>query len=248
MAKISIDIDQITKSLEKMGYIISDKIERDNNGTNWQLKFSNSGAIATVYDTNKKKNTVVNGKCEEGESEALKEIIEGLKSKELQIDDINSKIVDLINSQKEDYYYDFKREWVTDQKKGDLLHDILCLANNLENREAYLIIGVTDAFEVIGVNEWKKSNEIFDWLRTIEFAGDKEPEIDLKKIYYKYKKIDVLVLKKSNNIPLYIEKNYKGVNSFQIYTRVGDTNTPKTSQACYAHVEKLWKMHFNNEE
>ena len=163
----------------------------------------------------------------------------------MHIDDINKTIVDLINSGKEDYYYDFKREWVCENKKGDLLHDILCLSNNIENQESYLIIGVTDDYEVIGVNEWKKSNEIFDWLRSIEFAGDNEPEIELKKVYYKYKKIDVLVLKKSNKIPFYIEKNYKGVNPYQIYTRDGDTNTPKNAQACYAYVEKLWKLHFD---
>jgi len=250
MAKITVDIDYITESLKQIGYIISDRIERDNNGKNWQLKFSNSGAIVTIYDTNNRKNSVVNGKCESGEAELLKEIIDGLKCKELQIDEINNKIVDLINSKKEDYYYDFKREWVTDNKKGDLLHDILCLSNNIENAEAYLIIGVADSFEVIGVSDWKKSNELFDWLRTIEFAGDKKPEVEIKKVYYKYKKIDVLVLKKSNNIPFYIDKNYCGVNSFQIYTRVGDTNTPINSQACYAHVEKLWELHFNrkNEE
>ena len=150
MAKISIDINEIANGLEQIGYIISDRIERDNNGTNWQLKFSNSGAIVTIYDTNNKKNSVVNGKCEVGEAESLKEIVDGLKCKELQVSDINSKIVDLINSNREDYFYDFKREWVTDNKSGDLLHDILCLSNNIENREAYLIIGVTDSYEVFG--------------------------------------------------------------------------------------------------
>ena len=246
MAKITIDIEEIESGLEKIRYIISDKIERANNGINWQLKFSNSGAVVTIYDTNNKKNSVVNGKYEDGEKEALKKIIDGLKCKEIQIDDINRDIVDLINSKKEDYYYDFKCEWVTDKKKGDLLHDILCLSNNIENREAYLIIGVTDDFEIIGVEDWKKSNELFDWLREIKFAGDKQPEIELKKVYYKYKKIDVIVMKKSNNVPFYIDEIYRGVNPFQIYTRAGDTNTPKNSQACYAHVEKLWRLHFND--
>ena len=74
MAKVSIDIEYVKDSLSKIGYVISDCIERENNGTNWQLKFSNSGANVTIYDTNTKKNTVVNGKCEEGEKESLKEI------------------------------------------------------------------------------------------------------------------------------------------------------------------------------
>ena len=76
MAKISIDIDNIKESLTNIGYEISDCIERDNNGLNWQLKFHNSGAIVTVYDTNTKKNTVVNGKFDPGEKENLKGLYE----------------------------------------------------------------------------------------------------------------------------------------------------------------------------
>ena len=59
MAKISVDIEEIIKGLKNTGYIISDIISRENNGTNWQLKFSNSGAIATIYDTNNKKISVM---------------------------------------------------------------------------------------------------------------------------------------------------------------------------------------------
>lgn len=55
MAKISIDINYIKDSLEKMGYVISDCVERENNGSFWQFKFSNSSAIVSVYDTNNKK-------------------------------------------------------------------------------------------------------------------------------------------------------------------------------------------------
>lgn len=44
-----------------------------------------------------------------------------------------------------------------------MLHDILCLSNNIENRDAYLILGVTDDYSVVGVDkEWKSSN-IFDF-------------------------------------------------------------------------------------
>jgi carbamoyl-phosphate synthase large subunit len=71
MAKISIDIENIKESLTAIGYEISDCIERENNGFNWQIKFYNSGAIVTIYDTNTKKNTVVNGKYEEGENKIL---------------------------------------------------------------------------------------------------------------------------------------------------------------------------------
>jgi len=133
MAKISIDIEYVKCALTEMGYVISDCIEKDNNGLNWQLKFHNSGAIVNIYDTNTKKNTVVNGKCAEGESAALKEIVDGLKCKEITLDPLTPVIVSCINSKQEGSHYDFKQEWHSERKNGDLLHDILCLANNTTN-------------------------------------------------------------------------------------------------------------------
>ncbi len=246
MAKISIDIDYIKDSLSKIGYVICDSIERENYGLNWQFKFSNSGAIVTVYDTNTKKNTVVNGKCEEGEQSALKEIVDALKCKELEIDSSNETIVKLINSKKEGSYYDFKRQWQDDRKNGDLLHDILCLANNIDFVDAYLVVGVSDNYEVVGVNDWKKSNEIIDFIKSKKFAGGHLPDLEVKKIFYKYRKLDVLLIKTSNKVPFYLEEQYRDVG-VQIYTRVGDTNTPKNRFASYNDVKKLWGRHFGIE-
>lgn len=246
MAKISIDLDYVKDSLSKIGYIISDCIERENNGINWQIKYSNSGASVTIYDTNTKRNTVVNGKCEKGEAEALKEIVDGLKCKEFFVDPINEKIVSYINSHREASNYDFKQEWHASAKDGDLLHDILCLANNVENLDSYLIVGVTDTYDVVGVRDWKKSNEFFDFLRSKKFAGDHVPEIELKKVLYKFIKVDVLLIKRSSNVPYYLSEKYRNVGT-QIYTRVGDTNTPKNETASFADVEKLWRMHFQTE-
>ncbi|MBE6768092.1 MAG: ATP-binding protein [Ruminococcaceae bacterium] len=247
MAKISIDIDNVKESLINIGYEISDCIERNNNGLNWQLKFHNSGAIVTVYDTNTKKNTVVNGKFETGEKENLKEIVDGLKCKEISISSLNSVIVSYINSKQEACHYDFKQEWHSASKDADLLHDILCLANNTDNADAYLIIGVTDSYDVVGVTDWKKSNEVFDYLRSKKFAGSRMPEIQIHKLYYKHRKIDVVEIKSSKNVPFYLAEKYRDVG-VQIYTRVGDTNTPKNECANYNDVEALWRIHFEREK
>lgn len=245
MSKVIIDIDSIKQALQNIGYIINECIERENNGTNWQIKFTNSDAIATIYDTNTKRNTVVNGKPEDGEKEMLKWIIDSLKRKEFCIDPLNKEIVALINSRKEDYFYDFKQ--CMSGNTGDLLHDILCLLNNTENRDAYLIIGVTDSYEVIGVDENCKSNNLFDFLKTIKFAGNHMPNIEFKQLYYKYHKIAVIVCKSSTDVPYYILEEHKGVHPNQIYTRLGDTNTPKNRHADYPAVEKLWRIHFSQE-
>lgn len=246
MAKISIDIEYVKCALTEMGFVISDCIERDNNGLNWQLKFHNSGAIVTVYDTNTKKNTVVNGKCEEGEGAALKEIVDGLKCKEITLDPITPAIVSFINSNQEGSNYDFKQEWHSEGKNSDLLHDILCLANNTMNEDAYLIVGVTDSYDVVGVADWRKSNDVYDFLRSKKFAGNHIPDILLHKVYYKHHKVDVVEIKSSKNVPFYLAERYKDVG-VQIYTRVGDTNTPKNETANYNDVEKLWRIHFARE-
>ena len=246
MAKISIDIENIKESLIAIGYEISDCIERENNGINWQIKFYNSGAIVTIYDTNTKKNTVVNGKCVDGESKALKEIVDGLKCKEISINPQNHKIVEFVKSKKETSYYDFKQQWHSEKKDADLLHDIICLANNIDNIDAYLIIGITDMFEAVGVSEWKKSNEIIDYLKSKDFAGGHMPEVDLLPIYFKHHKLDVLLIKSSKYVPFFLSKRYKDIGT-QIYTRVGDTNTPKDDCANYNDIKKLWKIHFERE-
>lgn len=247
MAKISIDIDNIKKSLSDIGYEISDCITRENNGTNWQIKFHNSGAIVTIYDTNTPNNTVVNGKCDDEEKRSLKEIVDGLKHKTIEIDEHNPMIVELINSRKEGSYYDFKQQWHSVPKDADLLHDILCLANNIDNIDAYLIVGVTDTYEVIGVGDWRKSNEVVDYLKSKHFAGNHMPKFDLLKIYFKHHKIDVLWIKRSNRVPFYISEKYRDVKAHHIYTRVGDTNTPKDESASYNDIEKLWRIHFERE-
>ncbi len=247
MAKISIDIEYVKCSLTEMGYVISDCIEKDNNGLNWQLKFHNSGAIVNIYDTNTKKNTVVNGKCAEGESAALKKIVDGLKCKEITLDPLTPVIVSCINSKQEGSHYDFKQEWHSERKNGDLLHDILCLANNTTNADAYLIVGVTDSYDVVGVADWRKSNDVYDFLRSKKFAGNHIPDIQLHKVYYKHHKIDVIEIKSSKHVPFYLDDKYRDVG-VQIYTRVGDTNTPKNECANYAAVETLWRIHFEREK
>ena len=52
------------------------------------------------------------------------------------------EIDELISLGQEGGYWDFKKQWY--ENKTALLHDIICMANNLENRDAYIIIGVDE--------------------------------------------------------------------------------------------------------
>jgi len=57
---------------------------------------------------------------------------------------LNQQIQKLISLRQEGAYWDFKKEWYSNEKKSDLLHDIICMANNLENKDAYIIIGIDE--------------------------------------------------------------------------------------------------------
>lgn len=48
----------------------------------------------------------------------------------------------LIELRQEGEYWDFKKEWY--QNKSDLLHDIICMANNLSNHDGLIIVGVDE--------------------------------------------------------------------------------------------------------
>ena len=52
------------------------------------------------------------------------------------------KIFELIQLKQEGEYWDFKRQW--HENKADLLHDIICMANNLSDNDGYIIIGIDE--------------------------------------------------------------------------------------------------------
>lgn len=62
---------------------------------------------------------------------------------------LNHQIINLIQEKREGSYWDFKAEYHKD--KAELLHDIICLSNNLLNQEAYLILGVADNGHILGI-------------------------------------------------------------------------------------------------
>ncbi len=55
--------------------------------------------------------------------------------------DINN-IEKLISLKQEGSYWDFKREWYSQDKKADLLHDIICMANNLSIETPILLLAL----------------------------------------------------------------------------------------------------------
>jgi hypothetical protein len=157
---------------------------------------------------------------------------------------MDNKVEKLISLKTEGGYWDFKEKWHSNN--SDLLHDIICMANNIEDKDAYILIGVTDNGKICGVSEENRKNQcdLIDFLRQIKFAGEKRPIVTVKILTVCEKEIDVIVIKNTTDTPYYLTDDYQGVYKGHIYTRIGDTNTPKNKTADVDKTEFLWKKRF----
>lgn len=158
-------------------------------------------------------------------------------------------IGELIETRHEGSYWDFKQEY--HKNKATLLHDIICLANNLDDRDAYIIFGVADNGEIFGVehDENRKNQEnMITFLRDKSFAEGYRPSIEHTQIRWYNHEIDILIIKRNDRTPYYLIKDFnddkESVRAYYIYTRVIDTNTPKDKSADISSIEALWKRRF----
>lgn len=112
--------------------------------------------------------------------------------------DLEVVVNNLLELKQEGGYWDFKQEWyIPDKDDTDLLHDIICMANNLENRDAYIIIGVEDkTFNLLGVSSdhnRKNTQMIVDFLKDKKFAGDIRPTVKVQTICIKDKELGEII-------------------------------------------------------
>ena len=162
---------------------------------------------------------------------------------------LEREIFGLISLKQEGGYWDFKEKWHTN--KARLLLDIICLANNVENTDGYLIFGVTDQGEICGVgnDENRKNQEnIITFLRNKKFVGGVRPKVSLHILRADEHEVDVLRVANTVHTPYYLVENFRDqdscVRANYIYTRILDTNTPIDKSADILHVEYLWKKRF----
>lgn len=110
----------------------------------------------------------------------------------------------LIELHQEGPYWDFKKEWYGKEKDEDQLIDIICMANNLVDRDAYIIIGIDEendysVHDVLHDNNRRNTQQLTDFLRNKEFAGDFRPVVTVESLSYGDGVIDVIVIHNSLN-------------------------------------------------
>jgi hypothetical protein len=164
---------------------------------------------------------------------------------------LKMEILDLISSRQEGSYWDFKQEH--HKNTANLLHDIICMANNpLCNQDGYIIYGVSDkTWQIIGIeNDSSRRNQehIISQLKSKSFAAGIRPIVRLITLHINEHEIDVLVIKNTMDTPYYLTSDFRDkqrvVRANHIYTRVSDVNTDIDKSADKHIVEALWKKHF----
>ena len=163
--------------------------------------------------------------------------------------DLSRIIGDLIATRKEGDYWDFKRE--PHAKIGDLIKDIICLANSPRHTgDRYIIYGVGDAGTVVGLQSatHRTQADIVSTLSNAGFAGGVCPDIYLQQIELQGQRLEVLVIKDRPEKPYYLQKEYdkRGVrlNPGTVYARVRDSNTASDQVASSHDIEQMWRQRF----
>lgn len=157
------------------------------------------------------------------------------------------EILYLISLRQEGEYWDFKKEWHTN--KPDLLHDIICMANNPSNHDGLIIIGIDEETDysicdITNDPNRRKTQDVVSFLRDKKFAGGIRHTVYVQSFSFNKKAIDVIVVNNDRNTPYFLTEQYQGVFPNNIYARIMDTNTPKNASADINIIEKLWKKRF----
>jgi len=160
--------------------------------------------------------------------------------------------IKLIETGEEGIYWDFKQKHYSN--KARLLHDIICMANNIADRDAYIIIGVEDKTgRVVGAEKDEKRKDTTHFnniLKTVAFFAGNIPVFSLGTFAYKNHEIDVLEIKHTKNRPFFLIEDYRDrdvvVRKNTFYARESDSNTDIDKSASVRAIEHLWYERFIN--
>ena len=124
-------------------------------------------------------------------------------------DGLQERILSLIETKREGDFWDFKLEH--HENRADLLHDILCMANSLNDKDCFIILGVEDQTGIIcGVekNSTRRSQQqLIDFLKSKEFCGDYRPIVELHTFIIENHDVDVITVLNTMNTPYYLKKD-----------------------------------------
>lgn len=106
------------------------------------------------------------------------------------------------------------------------VHDIICMANNRVDRDAYIIFGVEDeTFDIVGVEEdscRRNQQGVIDILKSKKFSSGIRPQIEMRTIHISGHEIDVMIIKNSTDTPYFLLEDFvegkRRIRANYIYT------------------------------
>lgn len=155
----------------------------------------------------------------------------------------------------EDEFHDFKLEWYTQNQKAEMIKDLFSFTNTSHHEDCYILIGIRDSdHQVIGVEDDRNrltTDKLTDYLNNLPIANHYIPNIKVKTVKLDNHEIDVIIIKNTDDVPVYLETEYrpkgcqKVIRQGQIFCRLNDIETPINKTAKDYQVERLWKKRFH---
>lgn len=147
----------------------------------------------------------------------------------------------------EDEFHDFKQQWHED--KSELVRDILNFVNTSHHKDCYIIFGVSDNREIIGIegDKNRKNTEMLsDLLHKLYLSTNSQIKTKVDTLTIEGKEIDILTIFNTDFVPVYLTKDYrpkgtKGLSSGLIYARNGSINTPRNESTSFDTLNSLFK-------
>lgn len=165
---------------------------------------------------------------------------------------------DNLSASVENDYIDFKQEWYTNDKLGDvdMIHDILCMSNSLtDSFDRYIVIGIEEdkstkekiIHDVSADNNCRQSANVIQALRNYMSVI---PNIELIREQTDSGYIDIIkIMPVARELPYVLNKECQAqkpdgkkvtVRKEWIYSRNSDRNTPKDECCTKAELEELF--------
>ena len=164
------------------------------------------------------------------------------------------EVPELIEMKREGPYWDFKKEWHKDNP--ELIHDILCLANNVEREVSYLVIGIDEErdYSVCDVrtntDTTRRTNQgIIDMLSKTPWGSAQAPFALIEPLELEDGVVDILaVVSRREDMPYFLAKGSGSVRPWMVHTRRVDQNTPIDEGANWSEIQQIWRHHFSLDE
>ena len=159
-------------------------------------------------------------------------------------------VKDLIDRRSEGVFWDFKEKHHAAAARGELIHDVLCLANADHDGPRFLVFGVRDSDNSVCSIEASEARRTQAQIAGLfrdnadKFFQSRFPTFYLREIEIDGAILDVLVIEDEPKKPYYLVEKIQGVKAQHIYSRVCDTNTPVTHAAQPHEIARMWREQF----